>query len=47
MIKKYTLEPFLGRIAQSQYYVAEAYCYRRSSVVCPSVCHEREPCKNG
>ena len=27
-------------------YVGAAYCYRRSSVVCLSVCHDREPCKN-
>ena len=24
-----------------------AYCYRRSSVVCQSVCRNQEPCKNG
>jgi len=23
-----------------------AYCYRQSSVVCLSVCHDHEPCKN-
>jgi len=28
-------------------YIDAAYCYRRSSVVCLSVCHYREPCKNG
>ena len=27
-------------------YVGAAYCYRRSSVVCLSVCHDREPRKN-
>jgi len=27
-------------------YVDAAYCYRRSSVVSLSVCHDREPCKN-
>jgi len=36
----------LGRIA-----AIAAYCYRRSSAVCVclsvSVCHVREPCKNG
>jgi len=24
-----------------------AYCYRWGSVVCLSVCHDHEPCKNG
>ena len=28
-------------------YVDAAYCYRPSSVVCRSVCHTSEPCKNG
>ena len=28
-------------------YVDVAYCYRPSSVVCRSVCHTSEPCKNG
>ena len=28
-------------------YVDGACCYGRSSVVCLSVCHDREPCKNG
>jgi len=27
--------------------VDTAYCYRQSSVVCRSVCHDHEPCKNG
>jgi len=28
-------------------YVDAPYCYRRISVVCHSVCHTSEPCKNG
>jgi len=32
-----SVQPFLGRIAR----------YRPSSVVCRSVCHTSEPCKNG
>jgi len=28
-------------------YVDVAYCYRRSIVVCLSVCHNGELCKNG
>jgi len=28
-------------------YIDAAYCYRPSSVVCLSVCHISEPCKNG
>ena len=28
-------------------YVDAAYCYRPSSMVCRSVCHTSEPCKNG
>jgi len=28
-------------------YVDAAYCYRPSNVVCQSVCHTGEPCKNG
>jgi len=36
---------------RSTMYVDAAYCYRWSSVVCrsvsQSVCHNREPCKNG
>jgi len=31
----------------STMYVDVAYCYRLSSMVCPSVCHSSEPCKNG
>ena len=27
-------------------YLDAADCYRPSSVVCRSVCHDREPCKN-
>jgi len=27
-------------------YTNEAYCYRRRSMVCQCVCHNREPCKN-
>jgi len=30
---------------RSTRYVDSAYCYGRSSVVCRSVCHDREPCK--
>jgi len=32
---------------RSSTYVDAAYCYRPSSVVCRSVCHISEPCKNG
>jgi len=33
---------------RSTMYVEEAYCYRPSSTVCPSVClSHSEPCKNG
>jgi len=32
---------------RSTTYVDAAYSYRPSSVVCQSVCHTREPCKNG
>jgi len=32
---------------RSTTYVDAAYCYRGSSVVCLSVCRDREPCKNG
>jgi len=32
---------------RSTTYVDAAYCYRRSSVVCLSICQNREPCKNG
>jgi len=32
---------------RSTMYVDAAYCYRPSSVVCLSVCHTSEPCKNG
>jgi len=28
-------------------YVDAVYCYSWSSVFCRSVCHDREPCKNG
>ena len=31
---------------RSTTYVDAAYCYRLSSVVCRSVCHTSEPCKN-
>jgi len=38
------------RPQNSTTYVELNYCYRRSSVVClslcRSVCHDREPCKN-
>jgi len=40
-----------SRPHRSTAYADAAYCYRRSSVVCLSVClsvcHDREPCKNG
>jgi len=32
---------------RSTMYIDAAYCYRPSSVVCQSVCHTSEPCKNG
>ena len=32
-------------ITRPQYYVDAAYCYRRSSMVCRSLCHSSEPCK--
>jgi len=32
---------------RSTTYVDAAYCYQPSSVVCRSVCHTNEPCKNG
>jgi len=32
---------------RSTTYVDAAYSYRLSSVVCRSVCHSSEPCKNG
>ena len=32
---------------RSTTYVDAAYSYRPSSVVCRSVCHTSEPCKNG
>jgi len=32
---------------RSTTYVDVAYFYRLSSVVCQSVCHTSEPCKNG
>jgi len=35
------------RTHRSTTYVDTAYCHRPSSVVCGSVCHSREPCKNG
>jgi len=37
----------VGRIAVLRTYVDAAYCYQPSSVVCRSVCHTSEPCKNG
>ena len=38
----------LGRITVLRTtYVGAAYCYRWSIVVCLSVCHDHEPCKNG
>ena len=35
------------RLHRSTTYVDAVYCYRPSSVVCWSVCHTSEPCKNG
>jgi len=35
------------RPPRSTKYVDAAYSYRPSSVVCRSVCHTSEPCKNG
>jgi len=32
--------------AASQNYVHAAYCYRRSRLICRSVCHDCEPCKS-
>jgi len=37
---------FLGRTAVLPMYIDPAYCYR-CSLVCQSVCHDHEPCKNG
>ena len=37
--------PSLFRPHRITMYVDAAYCYSRSSVVCLSVCHDREPCK--
>ena len=37
----------LIRSHRSATYVDAAYCYWQSSVVDLSVCHDREPCKNG
>jgi len=34
------------RLHHSTTYVDAAYCYQPSSVVCLSVCHTSEPCKN-
>ena len=38
---------FIIRPHRSTTYVDAAYCYRPSSVVCRSVCHSSESCKNG
>ena len=35
------------KLHRSTTYVDAAYCHRPSSVVCRSVCHSSEPCKNG
>ena len=35
------------RLHRSITYVDAAYCYRPSSMVCWSLCHTSEPCKNG
>ena len=35
------------RLHRSTTYIDAAYFYRPSSVVCRSVCHTSEPCKNG
>jgi len=40
------LSPII-RPHRSTTYIDATYCYRPSSVVCPSVCHTSEPCKNG
>ena len=40
------LVPIIIRPHRSTTYVDTAYCYRRS-VVCRSVCHDGDPCKNG
>jgi len=39
-------QPLLDHIARTTY-VHAVYCYRPSSMVCLSVCHSSEPCKNG
>jgi len=36
---------FLGRVSYALDAYDATYCYRRSSVVCVSVGHVREPCK--
>jgi len=38
---------YIIRPHRSTTYVDAAYSYRPSSVVCLSVCHASEPCKNG
>jgi len=50
----YSTEPYTVFLAdnsirphRSTTYVDAVYCYRPSSVVCPSVCHTSEPCYNG
>ena len=40
-----TVIRFLDRITSTTY-VDAVYCYLSSSVVCQSVCHTSEPCKN-
>jgi len=38
----------LDRIARTAYVCIDVvYCYQPSSMVCRSVCHASEPCKNG
>jgi len=38
---------FIFRLHRSTAYIYAAYCYRPSSMVCLSVCHSSDPCKNG
>jgi len=48
-IEMHILSLFISIIIRphrSTTYVDAAYCYRPSGVVCRSVCHTSEPCKN-
>jgi len=47
MLKIMLLRGRIFRPQRSSTYVDAAYCYRPSSVVCLSVCHSSQPCKNG